>query len=85
MMDEMRAEAARQFGQAADLLVDACRQLEQYGLDDPPVERLYQALEEVTQRVHRMQPPEARLQREPADLAVPGCHLVDDEKAGETK
>ncbi len=76
MSKEMRAEAARHFSQAADQLVDACRKLEQLGMDDPPIEGLLQALERVTQRVHQMHPPEDRIQIEPADMAIPGCRIA---------
>jgi|GEM_PF-4645178 len=70
----MVASAARDFGQASDALVDACRRLEQCGIEDEPVERLLQALEEVTRHVHQMHPPEERVQFEPADLAgAPAC------------
>lgn len=78
-------EAARSFGKAADQLVDACRLLEQYGMDDQPVERLLQALEEVTHQVHRMHPPEERVQFEPADLAVPPCRVAAQEEAAEAQ
>ncbi|MDF2627425.1 MAG: hypothetical protein K0R39_1256 [Symbiobacteriaceae bacterium] len=61
-MDEnLTAQAARQFSAAADALVDACRSLESCGIEDEPVERLLQALEAVTQRVHHMHPPEERV------------------------
>ncbi|MFZ5814346.1 MAG: hypothetical protein ACOY93_03480 [Bacillota bacterium] len=76
MSDKERAEAARQFSQAADSLVDACRRLEQLGLADPPIERLLQALEAVTHQVHRMHTPDQRIQIEPADMAVPGCRVA---------
>jgi uncharacterized membrane protein len=76
MREQLRAEAARQFSQAADMLVDACRQLEQCGVDDPPIERLLQALEEVTRQVHQMHPPPERIQTEPADQAIPGCRIA---------
>lgn len=66
MSEEFRAEAARQFSQAADSLVDACRRLEQCGLADPPIERLLRALEDVTHQVHQMHPPGERIQTEPA-------------------
>lgn len=84
MSEQMRAEAARQFSQAADSLVEACRQLEQCGMEDPPVERLLQALEDVTHKVHQMHPPEDRIQIEPADQAVPGCRIaaMDAERPG---
>jgi hypothetical protein len=75
-MDEnLTAQAARRFSAAADDLVGACRLLESCGIEDEPVERLLQALEAVTQRVHQMHPPEERVQFEPADLARPGCHI----------
>jgi len=76
MTDEMRADAARRFSQAADALVDACQRLERCGMADPPVERLLQALEAVTWRVHAMHPPEERIQIEPADQAIPGCRIA---------
>lgn len=73
----MRAVAARQFSQAADLLVDACRKLESCGIDDPPIDRLLRALDDVTSQVHQMHPPEERLQPfEPADQAVPPCRIA---------
>jgi cation transport regulator ChaC len=75
MEETLTARAARQFGDAADALVDGCRMLEQCGIDDEPVERLLLALEDVTRIVHQMHPPEARLQTEPADIARPGCYL----------
>ncbi|MFZ5825131.1 MAG: hypothetical protein ACOY94_12460 [Bacillota bacterium] len=84
MSEQMRAEAARQFSQAADLLVDACRKLEQLGMEDPPVERLLQALEDVTHRVHQMHPPEERVQIEPADMAIPGCRIAAMDAEGPT-
>lgn len=76
MSEQWRAEAAHQFSQAADRLVDACRQLEQCGVDDPPIERLLQALEAVTRQVHQLNPPTERIQTEPADQAVPGCRIA---------
>jgi hypothetical protein len=76
MTEEMHKQAARQFSQAADSLVEACRRLEQCGLQDPPIERLLQALEDVTQQVHQMHPPEERVQTEPADQAIPGCRIA---------
>jgi hypothetical protein len=82
-MDQtLTAEAAHRFSQAADALTDACRMLEQCGIEDEPVERLLQALEAVTHRVHRMHPPEERLQIEPADQAVPGCRIAAAQEAG---
>lgn len=76
-MDQTRtADAAHRFSQAADAMVDACRMLEQCGIEDEPVERLLQAMEAVTQRVHRMHPPEERVQIEPADVATPGCRIA---------
>ncbi|HWI61381.1 MAG TPA: hypothetical protein VNT75_06075 [Symbiobacteriaceae bacterium] len=75
MDEKLTAQAARQFSQAADALVGACRLLESCGIDDKPVERLLQALEDVTHQVHQMHPPEDRVQFEPADLARPGCNL----------
>jgi len=76
MTDELRADAARRFSQAADALVDACQRLEQCGVADPPIERLLQALEDVTHRVHQLHPPEERVQIEPADQAIPGCRIA---------
>lgn len=76
MSDELRAEAARRFSQAADALVDACRRLEECGVADPPIERLLQALEDVTNRVHQLHPPQERVQIEPADQAIPGCRIA---------
>lgn len=76
MSEQMRAEAAHQFSRAADSLVDACRKLEQLGMEDPPVEWLLQALEDVTHRVHQIHPPEERIQTEPADMAIPGCRIA---------
>lgn len=75
MDKELAAEAARLFSQAADDLVDACRLLEICGVADEPVERLLLALEDVTQQVHRLHPPDDRMALEPADLARPGCNL----------
>lgn len=76
MDDAIKAEAARQFSQAADMLVDACRKLEQHGMADPPVERLLQALEAVTHQVHQLYPPPERLQFEAADLAGPMAYRL---------
>ena len=75
LSEKLTAQAARQFSDAADAMVNACRLLESCGIDDKPVERLLQALEDVTQQVHQLHPPEDRLQIEPADLARPGCNL----------
>lgn len=63
------SQAARSFSRAADAMVDACRQLEQLGVRDEPIEGLLQALEAATREVHKLHPPEARLQFEPADTA----------------
>lgn len=71
MSENMRKDAARRFSHAADALVDACRKLEQCGMDDEPIERLLQSLEEVTHQVHRMHPPDERVKLETADLASP--------------
>ncbi len=67
----LATEAAHEFARAADALVDACRKLEQCGMEDEPIEQLYQALEAVTHRVHRLHPPDARVTFEKADLASP--------------
>lgn len=76
-MDEnLKEEAARRFSQAADSLVDACRKLEQCGIPDPPIDRLLQALDDVTQQVHKMHPPDDRFKFEMADLAIPGCRIA---------
>lgn len=73
-MDErLKTEAAHRFSQAADALVDACRKLEQCGMEDEPIEQLLQALETVTHRVHQMHPPDERLKFETADLASPAA------------
>lgn len=73
----MKADAAKRFSQAADAMVDACRRLEQCGVDDEPIEYLLRAIETVTHRVHRMHPPEERLMPfEPADAAIPGCRIA---------
>ena len=71
-----RSQAARRFSESADALVNACRLLEQCGIKDEPVEQLLQALERVTQQVHRMHPPEERIQFEPADSAIPACRIA---------
>jgi hypothetical protein len=76
MDQNLAAEAAHRFSNAADAMTDACRMLEQCGIQDEPVERLLQALEEVTHRVHRMHPPEERLQIEPADAAIAACRIA---------
>lgn len=78
-----KAEAARRFSHAADALVDACRLLEQCGMEDEPVEQLLQALEGLTHQVHQMQPPEERLQFDPADQAIPGCRIAPYQENGE--
>lgn len=75
MVDTQKKEAARRFSSAADAMVDACRLLEQCGMDDEPIEDLLQALEAVTRRVHRMHLPDDRVQLEPADAAAPACHI----------
>ena len=76
MEETPKARAARAFSQAADALVDACRQLEQCGIQDEPVEQLLQALESVTHKVHQMVPPPQRVQMEPADAASMGCRIA---------
>lgn len=77
MDDNLKARAAERFSGAADALVDACRMLEQCGIDDRPLEQLLQALETVTQHVHRIHPPRERLiPDEPADMAIPGCRIA---------
>lgn len=72
---DLRAEAAHRFSQAADALVSACRQLEQCGIPDEPVEAVLQALEGLTHQVHQLHPPDERVQREPADAIQPACQI----------
>ncbi len=77
MGEDRRRTAAREFSQSADHMIAACRMLEQEGIPDPPVEQFLRSLEALTQAVHRLQPPEQRLQTEPADLAGPApCHVA---------
>lgn len=76
MEENQKERAARHFSHAADALVDACRQLEQCGMEDEPVERLLQALETVTHKVHQMVPPPERVQIESADIATMGCRIA---------
>lgn len=71
-MDEhLAAQVVHQFSAAADSLVDACRQLEEMGIPDEPVELLLMSLDVVTQEVHRLYPPDEEVKMEPADLAAP--------------
>jgi hypothetical protein len=72
----LRADAAKRFSQSADSLVESCRMLEQQGLEANLTDALYQALEQVTKRVHQIQPPVDRVQWEKADLAVSACRIA---------
>jgi hypothetical protein len=73
--------AAHRFSHAADSLVDACRKLEQCGMEDEPIERLLQALEEVTHKVHQMHAPDERVKFEIADLASPTAWSIAAQRA----
>jgi hypothetical protein len=83
MEESQKERAARHFSQAADALVNACRELEQCGIQDEPVEQLLQALEGVTRNVHEMVPPPERVQIEPADVATMGCRIAAQQENGQ--
>lgn len=83
MSEQEQAEAARQFSKAADSMVGALRQLESCGIDDPPIDRLLRALDDVTSQVHQMHPPEDRVQTEPADQVPMVCRVAARDARGE--
>ena len=76
MDEKLATQAAHQFSQAADALVDACRKLEQCGVQDEPIEHLLQALEVVTHRVHQLHPPDERIKFETADDLGPPAYRI---------
>lgn len=67
---------AQEFGEASDALLAACQKLERFGVADPPIEQLYQALDQVTAEVQRLQPPPAERRWSSEDLRVPGCRAA---------
>lgn len=66
-------QAVERYRQAADLATEACRLLEQAGVDEAPIERFYQAMDALTRHVNRLVPPPGLRPLEPADAARPVC------------
>lgn len=58
MDQNLLARAAEAFSRGADAITEACRLMESAGIPEDKIERLYRALDDVTDALHAKHPPE---------------------------